>query len=188
MKLSLEEEKQLVEDLLQGRPGAAKRLYKVFHQPMRMFVMSKTQTLEDAEEIVQDVFLSAMDSLGIFSGKSRLLSWMYGIARHEICDYYRKKRLKTMVLSHFPIIEKLLHNGVSMEDHYAREEMRLKIELVLGRLLPRYARLLRMKYLEGWSVADMAHELDESLKAVETALLRARKAFAVEWEREEHFF
>lgn len=185
MKLSLDEEAQLIQDLLHGKAGAAKRFYRAYHVVIRTYVMSKTQTLEDAEEIVQDVFLAAMDSLGIYAGKSRLLSWLYGIARHEISDYYRKKQLKTLVLSHFPLLERWLHDGGKMEDKYAHEEVKMKIEQVLARMLPRYARVLRMKYLEGWSVGDMAVELDESLKAVEMALLRARKAFAVEWESQE---
>ena len=40
-----------------------------------------------------------------------------------------------------------------------------------------------MKYLEGWSVQDMAQELNESFKATETALFRARKAFLIEWNK-----
>jgi len=69
------------------------------------------------------------------------------------------------------------------EEKYDRITIREQVKEVLERILPRYAMVLTMKYLEGWSVEDMAIELEESFKATETALFRARKAFAVEWSR-----
>lgn len=182
MEMNPREEQSLVEALLNGEQGAATRFYHAYRRRIWAFVQSRVQTNEDAEEIVQDVFLSALDSLALYSGRSKLFSWLCGIAVHEISDYYRKKQIKTLVLSNFPILESVLSDSNSVEERYADEEIRLQIELVLGRLLPRYAQLLRMKYLEGWPVSEIAVELDESLKAVETALFRARKAFAIEWQ------
>lgn len=176
----LDEEKKLVEDILRGKPGAAKLMYKRYHRAMKLYVRARTMCVEDAEEIVQDVFLSGIESLGIFAGRSKLITWLYGIARHEISDYYRKKRVKTMVMSHVDFLAEILGDG-SWEEKFDRLALRDEVARVMNGLLPRYAEVLRMKYLEGWSVQDMAEELNESFKATETALFRARKAFAVEW-------
>jgi RNA polymerase sigma-70 factor (ECF subfamily) len=180
----------LINSILKGTPGAARSFYFKYHRAVEYFVRTKCKSKEDAEEIVQDVFLSAIDSLGIYSGRSSLISWLYGIARHEISDYYRKKRVKILVLSKAPLLAELLGDE-KWSEQFAHLALREEVKRILGRLLPRYEQLLRMKYLEGWSVEDMARELDESFKATETALFRARKAFALEWsklyEKQYHF-
>ncbi len=171
----------LINDLLEGKAGSAREFYYLYGKAVKLFVMKKAQSEQDAEEIVQDVFLAALDSLALYSGRSRLYTWLVGIAIHEISDYYRKKRIKGLVLSQFPILEQILSDERTVEDEYDTHELKLKVEEVLGRLLPRYATVLRMKYLEGWSVNEMAEKLGESFKATETALFRARAAFAIEW-------
>ena len=103
MKISKEEEAVLVEDLLAGKAGAARRFYDGYYSRLQWFVRGRAQTEEDMEEICQDVFLAAIDSLPLYAGRARLFSWMCGIARHEISDYYRKKRLKQVLLSAAPL-------------------------------------------------------------------------------------
>lgn len=174
-------EEKLIEALLAGKSGAAREFYKLYSGAVRAYVVKKTQSEEDGEEIVQDVFLAAMDSLALFSGKSRLFTWLVGIARHEIADYYRKKRIKGLLWSQFPVLEQILSDEKNVEDEYESHDLKLKVEETLERLIPRYARVLRMKYLEGWSVAEMADNLGESFKATETVLFRARNAFALAW-------
>src|SRR5215472_16908088 len=43
------------------------------------------------EDLVQDVFLAAIQSLDKFAGQSSLLGWLLGIARHKVEDFYRAK-------------------------------------------------------------------------------------------------
>ncbi len=174
-------EERLVGQLLEGKRGAAREFYKLYNGAVKAYVVKKAQSIEDAEEIVQDTFLAAMDSLALFSGRSRLYTWMIGIARHEISDYYRKKRIKSLVLSQFPVLEQVLADERTLEDEYDSHDLKLRVEEVLEQLIPRYARVLRMKYLEGWSVQEIADKLGESFKATETALFRARAAFALAW-------
>jgi RNA polymerase sigma-70 factor (ECF subfamily) len=175
-----EQENNIVKELLQGKSGAAREFYKFYHQQLKTYVLYKTKCAEDAEEIVQDTFMSAIDSLELFSGRSKLITWLYAIARHEISDYYRKKRVKTLVMSHVPILGEILEDK-QWRNQYDLFALREQIKVVLNRMKPRYALVLKMKYIEGWSVKDMARELNESFKATETALFRARKAFAFEW-------
>lgn len=182
MRLSKEREQELVEALLSGEKRAARAFYDAYYARLKAFVISRTKEFEDAEEICQDVFMAALDSLGVYSGRSRLFTWMCGIARHEIADYYRKKRLKQVLLSAAPVLEQMLADSEDVESAFALVELREAIEEVLDRLLPRYAAVLRMKYVRKLSVKRMARELDESFKATETALFRARKAFVAEWQ------
>jgi RNA polymerase sigma-70 factor (ECF subfamily) len=182
MEMSERAEQALVERLLAGDNTAVREFYGAFERRVRRYVARRIDLEEDCEEIVQDVFWSAIESLGLYSGKGRLFFWLCGIARHEVADFYRKKRLKQVLWSQFPFLDEVLADEATVEDWYNYVELRQKIERVLRGLLPRYAQVLRMKYLEGWRVAEMAEELGETFKATETVLFRARKAFAVAWE------
>ena len=178
--MDLTSEQELVEAVLIGKPGSAKKFYIGFNRAVKYYVRARTKCWEDTEEIVQDVFIAAIESLGLYSGRSKVITWLYGIARHEISDYYRKKRVKMLMLSSVPILNDILGDE-HWEEKYDLITIKEQVKEVLGKLFPRYAEVLRMKYLEGWSVDDMANELNESFKATETALFRARKAFVVEW-------
>jgi RNA polymerase sigma-70 factor (TIGR02943 family) len=46
---------------------------------------------EDAEDLVQEVFIIAYNSYEKFEGKSNIKSWLLGILNHKVADYYRKK-------------------------------------------------------------------------------------------------
>src|SRR5688572_21230900 len=42
-----------------------------------------------AEDVVQDVFLAAFQQLGTFAGRTSIVNWLLGIARHKVEDFYR---------------------------------------------------------------------------------------------------
>jgi len=178
----VDKEKILIDRILSGDKTAVKDFYFNYKLQVWNFIRRKTQSDQDAQEIMQDTFLSAVESLPLFSGRSKVSTWLCGIAFHEVCDYYRKKRIKALLLSQAPILEQFLADERNVEDDWDKQELKLEIERILGLILPRYAHVLRMKYLEGWSVAEIAESLGETLKATETALYRARMAFAVAWE------
>lgn len=46
---------------------------------------------EDAEDIVQDVFVSAFSQGDTFKGNSSRLTWLLGILRHKVADHYKRK-------------------------------------------------------------------------------------------------
>ena len=70
----------------------------------------------------------------------------------------------------------------------APSERRDRAEMVartLAELPPAYEEVLRRRYLEGQSVAQMAGEMGSTLKAVESRLSRAREAFRAMYNEEE---
>jgi len=54
------------------------------------FAFSKLSKQEVAEDLVQDTFLSALNAMDSFKGKSSERTWLYTILKNKIADYYRK--------------------------------------------------------------------------------------------------
>jgi len=145
---------------------------------LKNFIAKKVSNPEEAEEIFQETLVSASECLELYSGKSSFFTWLCGIAKHEISDFYRKKRIKTILFSRLPWLENLASEALGPEQVVLREEAIKKIEKTLKALSEGYQQILRLKYYQGLSVKEIAQQLNETVKAIESKLTRARKAFA----------
>ncbi len=170
------EDQELVQQILNGDQKAVSLFYRRFREPLLAAVSEKVD-FGVAEELVQEIFLSALQSLPLFSGKSSLYSWLLGIARHEVCDYYRKRKIKEVVFSKLPFLKRLVSQALSPETAFEEKELKEKIKSSLGKLSEGYRRILRLRYIDGCSVADLALKLGISYKSAESKLFRARLAF-----------
>jgi RNA polymerase sigma-70 factor (ECF subfamily) len=149
------------------------------------FISRKVGDPADVEDLVQETMLAIYDSLPLFKGKSAFLTWAYGIAKHEIADFYRKRKIKQVVFSKLPFLKELVSEALGPELEYQEIEAKTKILKTLKKLGEGYARLLRLKYIDGLSMHQIAKELDLTVKAVESRLTRARLAFQKIYDLEE---
>lgn len=166
-------ERELVREILRGERLAFERFYRRYRQELLGFVVKRVGESDKAEEIAQDTFLGFLDSLPLFSFRSSLKTFLYSIARHEVADHWRRAYAKR-VLKLVPMVGEYV-----AKELYSTEELSQKIDYVYKRLGSEYARILQMKYEEGMSVQVMAKKLKMTVKAVESKLWRARKAFQV---------
>jgi len=174
-------EGKLVKRILGGDERALERFYKRYFPKVADFVFAKIDNPLDAQEIIQDVFISALDTLPLFSFKSSLSTWLYAIAKHEVVDYYRKKKIKTILFSRLPFLETLASKALGPEEELIEKEIRAQITRVFSKLSEGYRQILRLKYMKGLSVAQVAEILKISVKAAESRLTRARLAFREVW-------
>ena len=138
---------------------------------------------EDVDDVVQDVFLAALESLAGFRGTSSLRSWILGVARHKVEDHYRE-RLRDAKLTQLD--EQLDGAPVLMvqhDEHLDRVRMEDKIRQVLAGLPEAYRVALLWRYWEKRSAREMAAQTGRTEKAIERLLARAREHFQQGWGR-----
>ena len=166
-------DKELLEKLLVGEKRAFGKFYRLTKKRLENFVMTRVSSKKDAEEIIQDTYLSFLDSLPLFQGRSSLKTFLYSIGRHEVADYWRKiyakRAIKTVPFVSQVYTEKLYSAAVTAEE----------IDRVYSKLLPDEVIILRLKYEEEMSVKEIARKLEISVSAAESRLFRARKSFQV---------
>lgn len=68
-------------------------LYETFRQPLLRYVRYKTNDTYAAEDIVQEVFIKAFQSINTLKETQKFQSWLYAIASNTINDYYRKHKI-----------------------------------------------------------------------------------------------
>lgn len=159
---------------------------EIYRQRLFNFVLQQVDNPADAEEITQDTLLSAHDSLQSFKGNSQYFTWLCGIAKHEISDFYRKKKIKEIVFSRLPWLKSLVDEALGPELALQELETKKKIVATLKNLSEGYGQILRLKYMEGLSMRQIAGKLNLTVKAVESRLTRARLAFAKVYDQKDY--
>src|SRR6516225_8039040 len=59
------------------------------------YALERVRKPEVAQDLVQETFLAAVRTHDRFRGGSTVRSWLCGILKHKICDYYRKRGRET---------------------------------------------------------------------------------------------
>lgn len=166
----VERERELRRAALAGEEFAWRTLYDESFTGLYAYVLWRCGGLRDrADEVTQETWLTAVRRLRAFDPSAgSFASWLRGIAANVLRNHFRHEKRRTR------------HTRPLESEPLAAEEAREQAERIaaaLGELPPHYEAVLRMKYLESRSVADIATERGESSKAVESLLTRARGAF-----------
>jgi len=166
----VERERELRRAVLAGEEFAWRTLYDETFTGVYAYVLWRCGGLRDrADEVSQETWLTAVRRLRAFDPSvGSFAAWLRGIAANVLRNHFRREKQRTRRTQ-------LLENEpLAVEE---TREQAARIALALESLPPHYEAVLRMKYLEAHSVADIAAERGESLKAVESQLSRAREAF-----------
>jgi len=170
--------------VLHGDRAAAEVLFERHVEALYEFVYYRAGSdVSSAEDIVQDTMLVAIDKLADFDGRSSLHTWLCGIAKNKLRQLRRKRRP-------LPIADLLVESDGEIEAILSRVEREPLPEAVLeareteelvgatlSSLPPEYRDALVAKYVDGRTVPAMASESGRAVKAVESTLFRARRAF-----------
>lgn len=171
----------LVEDVLKGEKGSATKFYKLYAPKIRRYLLTKMPELE-VEEILQDTFLSAFDSLSLYRGDSSVSTWLISIARHELADFYRKKYVRRVVEKTSPLFDNMVSEILTPEFVWKKHKIEKKFFDTYYNLSNQYQDVLSYRYELSMSVKEIAERMKISFKATESLLFRARLAFRESYE------
>ena len=134
------------------------------------------------DDLVQDVFVAALGSLAAFAGTSSLRTWLLGIARHKIEDYYRDCLKQPGPLSELEDDgDEPRQPPVEYDEVLDGAKRQQRVLRVLAGLSEPYRAVLVWRYWEKRSARDMAALSGKTEKAIERLLARARREFRRRW-------
>lgn len=172
---------QLILEVLSGKKGAATAFYKCHVAKLRRYLATKLPE-DEVEEIVQDTFLSAFDSLSLYRGESSVSTWLISIARHEVADFYRKRYVRKVVEKTAPLFDGMVSDILSPEFEWEKAKLEKRFFSAYRSLSKQYQDVLSYKYELSMNVKEIAERMEMSFKATESLLFRARVAFREEYE------
>jgi RNA polymerase sigma-70 factor (ECF subfamily) len=177
------DELALVDAVLRRDRKAAAELVDRYADAVYGYVRHRlAPRLDRVDDLVQEVFLAALASLAGFRGASPLRSWLLGIARHKVENYYRDQLRQpgplvddeAEPLAELPVQDETLD----------RERAAHRTQRILRQLPEAYSLALLWRYWEGRSAREMADATGRTEKAIERMLARARARFRELWEQE----
>ena len=183
-----QEEQRLAEAAQRGDKAAWHSLYDRTVHPLFAFIHRRVRTNEEAEEIVQETYLTAIDALRRFDPeKGSFFAWLCGIGWRKAQEQYRKSaRIPKPASSVFmdpDDFTRKLEDGTLPEDALMTEEVQDLIGATLTELTAEQCEILTAKYVRGETVETIAARAGKSEKAIESALTRARQAFRERFSR-----
>lgn len=171
----------LVREVLDGKKGAATRFYREYVPRVRRYLFCRLPSEKDVEEVLQDTFLSAFDSLPLYRGEAKVVTWILSIARHEAADFYRKRYVRQLVEKTSPLFEEMVAESGSPEFELRKAKLRKQFFKTYRGLSSQYQEVLSLRFELSMSVKEIAKRMKMSFKATESLLYRARQAFQVSY-------
>lgn len=169
----------LVARLLRGDEEAFTEFFDRSFAPLYRFALPRVADADAAEEVVQATLCRAVRKLGSYRGEAALLTWLTTICRREIATYFEQRKKvppMTDLSDDLPEVRAALES-LGAESTLQRRELARIVQVVLDRLPGHYGDALEWKYIDGFSVAEIAERLSLAPKAAESLLTRARAAF-----------
>ena len=82
---------QLLTRIADGDRAALAALYKSLEKPVFRFIRSRLNDPFESSDILHDVFMEVWRSAGRFEGRSKVQTWIFGIAYRKVIDLHRKR-------------------------------------------------------------------------------------------------
>lgn len=130
---------------------------------------------DDAQDIVQDVFVKAYENLQGFDVSRRFSPWIYRIAHNEfVNDLAKKKARRTFFTIDFDTLFPHLQAAEKSDSAALERDVRETLEKHLAQVDPKYREPLILYYLEGMDYQAIADVLHIPVSTVGVRLLRGR--------------
>ncbi|MBU4345056.1 MAG: RNA polymerase sigma factor [Desulfobacteraceae bacterium] len=140
-----------------------------------------TASQEEAEDIIQEVFIKVYRNLNGFNQKLKFSSWIYRIAHNEIINQYHKTKLRLAITPlNIEDEENLIdsiNNTIEINGTYENLENAEKVRKALAELPDKYREILVLRYLEDKTYNEISDILRKPPGTVATQINRAKASF-----------
>lgn len=152
------------------------------------FCMLRVRDTSVAEDLVQETFLSALKSRDSFKGQSAEKSWLIGILKHKIMDYYRKnardgefnklvndeKELDSFFNQQYRDAHSYSAWAQDPSKNAENEEFRKVFQKCLNNIPPKFSQVFTMRELDNMPTDQICKELNITPTNLWVILHRAR--------------
>lgn len=143
------------------------------HHRFLAFLEKRVGSRQEAEDILQDGFVKALERSGGLKQESSVIPWFYRLLRNAVTDYYRQRGAETRALAEAGGRE---DTSIEMDDTALHETVCGCVLGLLETLKPEYASALKAVDVLETPVSEYAKELGITSNNAAVRLHRAREA------------
>lgn len=170
------DELALLDRVRRGDRSAFEAIYHRFHRPLGAYLLRLTGHPEAVDEMVDDTLLVVWNGAARFDGRSRLSTWIFGIAYRKALKHFERQRREARrsgVAEGEPI-----DPDDAPDRRHARRELSRQVVAALDRLPADQRGVVMLTYYQGLSYPEIAEVMDCPLGTVKTRMFHARRKLA----------
>ncbi|MCB0727426.1 MAG: sigma-70 family RNA polymerase sigma factor [Ignavibacteriae bacterium] len=171
----------LIDEALSGKQSSYEKLMKKYYQMIYNLVYRMISKKEDVEDLTQEAFIKAFNSLQNFDKQFAFSTWLFKIATNNAIDYLRKKKLYTFSIDKeiqaddsdykFEIPD---HEN-KPDKHILDDQLKQIINEAIETLPPKYKSVIVLRHKEEKEYEEIAKELKIPLGTVKAHIFRGRE-------------
>ncbi len=142
-------------------------IWKEFHGKLRQFILMRVNNADDADDILQEVFIRIYKRIGTLKEEEKLASWIFQITRNVIIDYYRSKK------------ESKEFDDEIFSDEESDENVLSKLTTGMNEFIehlpPIYKEAIQLTEIEGMKQRELAEKLGISITGAKSRVQRGRE-------------
>jgi len=141
---------------------------------------------EDAEDILQEVFVKAYQNLNDFDLNFKFSNWIYSIAHNTTISAFRKKKVRPQTISwEDKDLNNILKSTLDIEDTSLQKLSYKQIVKIINQLPLKYKDVLILKFVEGKDYREISDILHKPMGTIATLINRAKKSLKQELKKED---
>ena len=148
-----------------GDSGAFEALVRHFEPRVRAIARQMVGDPDDAQDVTQEVFIRLHRSIGRFTHRGKLSTWLYRVTMNMAIDFQRKRARIRKAEGEAPRLAVSSGSG----------DLKMALERILQRLTLRQRRVFVMRDLQGFELSEVARILNCSAVTVRVHLHNARR-------------
>ncbi|WP_299116628.1 RNA polymerase sigma factor [uncultured Winogradskyella sp.] len=176
-------EATIIEQLKLKNTQVFSHLIDCYQQKVFGTCISFVPNKEDAEDLVQEVFVEVFNSINKFKGNSKLSTWIYRITTNKCLEFIRKRNtkkrsgfLKPLFSDDFSIdktnyFTEFNHPGFLLE----KKELNEALFRAINSLPETQSLVFTLHKVDGKSYQEIAEITEKSLSSIESVMFRAKK-------------
>lgn len=122
---------------------------------------------EDADDLLQDVFIKIWAALPTFRCESRIYTWIYRIATNEILNQLRRSRLRAMISLESPSYS--FEKKIDEDAYFNGNELQRELHKAIQRLPQKQRVVFSLRYFDEMKYEDIAEITDTSVGALKAS-------------------
>lgn len=169
------DEEQLLEELRNSKTArkAFAKLVSEYSERLYWQIRKMVLSHDDANDILQDVFIKAWTNLDNFRGESKLSTWLYRIAINESITFINKKRFQKNIS--IDEDDSFLINTLESDTYFDGDEAQKLLQKAILTLPEKQRLVFQLKYFEEMKYDEMSDILGTSVGALKASYHHAVK-------------
>lgn len=170
------DETLLVEQLRNPKTAHAAfdTLMRIYGEPVYWQIRKLVVSHEDADDILQNVFLKAWNNLQNFRGDAKLSTWLFKIAINESINFLNKERTRSSV-SIDSEDDSYLLNSIESDPYFDGNELQAELLKAISKLPEKQRLVFNMKYFDDMKYEEISEVLGTSVGALKASYHHAVK-------------